>query len=58
MGVYINNKIIYENMKKEDDELTIANIMLELAKKEMEIQQLAFENANIMLELAMLKGGI
>lgn len=45
-------------MKKEDDELTKANIMLELAKKEMEIQQLAFENANIMLELAMLKGGI
>ena len=58
MGVYINNKIIMENMKKKDDEITKANIMFELALKEMEIQQLIMENANIMLEIVILKGGI
>lgn len=47
--------------KRELDQAKImaeAQMMLQLAQKELEIQEIRNENAMIMLELAMLKGGM
>ena len=55
MGVYRNNKIIMQKEKEEQDELDKAQMMLEIADKEVEIQNLTLENANILLEIAMAK---
>lgn len=46
-----------EREKEKQDEMEKANMMLQLAEKEMEIQNLKIENATIMLEIAMIKGG-
>jgi len=55
MGVYRNNKIIMQKEKEEQDELDKAQMMLEIAGKEVKIQNLTLENANILLEIAMAK---
>lgn len=58
MGIYINNKVILQKEKEREDELTKANMMLQLADKETKLQNLQNENATIMLEIAMIKGGM
>lgn len=58
MGIYINNRILMEKEKERADETTKANMILQLAEKEMEIQNIKMQNANMMLEIAMLKGGM
>lgn len=55
MGIYINNKIILEKEKVKANELEKAMIMLQLAQKEEELEDIKTENAYIMLELANLK---
>lgn len=57
MGKYFSLEIIKKKEKEKQDEITQANMMLQLAEKEMEIQNLKIENATIMLEIAMIKGG-
>lgn len=58
MGVYINNRVILQQEKEKADEITKANMMLQLAEKETEIQNVEMQNASMMLEVAMLKGGM
>lgn len=58
MGVYINNKIILQKAKEKQDKMTNANMMLQIAEKEMKIQKLQGQNSTIMLEIAMIKGGM
>ena len=58
MGVYINNRILMEKEKEKADEITKAQMMLQLAEKETEIQNIEMQNASMMLEVAMLKGGM
>lgn len=58
MGKYFSLEIVKKKEKEKTDELMNANIMLQLAEKEMEIQNLKTQNATIMLEMAMLKGGM
>ena len=57
-GIYINNKIITEKKEKEKQTVEQANTLLELAQKEARIKKLEEENAKILMEVAMLKGGI
>lgn len=58
MGVYINNEVINEKKKKEHDKMVNANMMLQIAEKEAKIQKLQGQNSAIMLEIALIKGGI
>lgn len=58
MGVYINNKVIMKIEKEKQDQMTKANMLLQLAEKEMKIQKLQGQNSTIMLEIAMIKGGM
>lgn len=58
MGVYINNKVVMKIEKEKQDEMIKANMLLQLAEKEMKIQKLQGQNSTIMLEIAMIKGGI
>ena len=57
MGIYINNKVIMQKQKEKTDEVDKAMMMLEIADKEMKLQQIQMENATIMMEIAMMKGG-
>lgn len=58
MGVYINNKVILQQEKAKQDELDKAQMMLEIADKDVKIQNLIQENAGILMEIALLKGGM
>lgn len=58
MGIHINNKVIMAIKKEKQDEFTKANMLLQLAEKEMKIQKLQGQNSTIMLEIAMIKGGM
>ena len=57
-GIYINNKIVTERIEKEKQTSEQANTLLELAQKEARIKKLEEENANILMEVALLKGGM
>ena len=57
-GIYINNKIVIEKIEKEKQTAEQANTLLELAQKEARIKKLEEENANILMEVALLKGGM
>ena len=57
-GIYINNKIVTERIEKEKQTAEQANTLLELAQKEARIKKLEEENAKILMEVAMLKGGM
>ena len=57
MGIYINNKVIMQKEKEDRDNRSKANMMLQIAEKELKIQKLQSQNASMMLEIAMLKGG-
>ena len=57
-GIYINNKIVTEKIEKEKQTAEQANALLELAQKEARIKKLEEENAKILMEVAMLKGGM
>lgn len=57
-GIYINNKIVTEKIEKEKQTAEQANTLLELAQKEARIKKLEEENANILIEVALLKGGM
>lgn len=58
MGVYINNEVILQQEKEKQDELDKAQMMLEIADKDVKIQNLTQENAGILMEIALLKGGM
>ena len=58
MGVYINNEVILQQEKEKQDELDKAQMMLEIADKDVKIQNLIQENAGILMEIALLKGGM
>ena len=58
MGIYINNRILMEKEKEKQDELDKAQMMLEIADKDVKIQNLIQENAGILMEIALLKGGM
>lgn len=57
-GIYINNKIITDKKNKEKQTVEQARTILELAEKEARIKKLEEENARILMEVAMLKGGM
>ena len=57
-GIYINNKIVTEKIEKEKQTAEQARTILELAQKEARIKKLEEENAKILMEVAMLKGGM
>lgn len=46
-----------QKQKEKTDEVDKAMMMLEIADKEMKLQQIQMENATIMMEIAMMKGG-
>lgn len=58
MGVYINNKIITQIQETKQKELEQAMTLFEIASEKAKVQRLEQENSLILLELAMLKGGI
>lgn len=58
MGKYFSLEIIKKKEKEQFDDFEKANMMLQIADKEMKIQQIQMENATIMMELAMIKGGL
>ena len=58
MGIYINNRILMEKEKEKKKELDKAQMMLEIADKDVKIQNLIQENAGILMEIALLKGGM
>ena len=47
-----------EKEKEKQDELDKAQMMLEIADKDVKIQNLIQENAGILMEIALLKGGM
>ena len=57
MGVYINNEVILQQEKEKQDELDKAQMMLEIADKDVKIQNLMQENAELKEALAILVGG-
>lgn len=58
MGKYFSLEIIKKKEKEKTDAVAQSNLMLQLAQKEVEIQNIKQQNATIMLEMAMLKGGM
>lgn len=53
----VDKKKIEEIKHKKEQELNIANLLLDLVEKEEKINMLEQENANILMELATIKGG-
>ena len=58
MGKYFSLEIIKKKEKEQFDDFEKANMMLQIADKEAKIRQIQMENATIMMELAMIKGGL
>lgn len=58
MPKVINKEMISKKQQEIIAEQEKANMMLELADKEARIKELEIQNANILLELATIKGGV
>lgn len=61
MKLFAGIGLVASKEQREKDQVKVmaeAQMMLQLAQKELEIQEIRNENALIMLELALIKGGI